>query len=33
VAAVALHHQLTLITDNAKDFPMEDLFFHTFPEI
>jgi predicted nucleic acid-binding protein len=32
VAAVALHHQLTLITDNAKDFPMEDLLFQTFPE-
>jgi predicted nucleic acid-binding protein len=28
VAAVALHHHLTLITDNTKDFPMKDLAFH-----
>lgn len=32
VAAVALHYQLTLITDNAKSFPMPDLSFHTLPE-
>jgi predicted nucleic acid-binding protein len=25
IAAVALHNELTLITDNIKDFPMEDL--------
>jgi len=31
VAAVAIHYQLTLITDNAKDFPMPDLSFHTLP--
>ena len=29
VAAVTLYHQLTLITDNAKDFPMKDLVLHT----
>src|SRR5450432_348593 len=29
VAAVALPHQLTPITDNTKDFPMEDLAFHS----
>jgi len=29
VAAVALHHQLTLITDNIRDFPMKDLTFHS----
>ena len=32
VAAVALHHQLTLITDNTKDFPMAGLSFHSLPE-
>lgn len=25
IAAVALHYQLALITDNGKDFPMEEL--------
>ena len=29
IAAVALHYQLTLITDNAKDFPMADLSFRS----
>lgn len=32
IAAVALHYQLILITDNAKDFPMPALSFHTLPE-
>jgi predicted nucleic acid-binding protein len=32
VAAVALHYQLTLITDNAKDFSMPGLSLHTLPE-
>jgi predicted nucleic acid-binding protein len=32
VAAVALHHQLALVTGNTKDFPMEDLSFHVLPE-
>jgi predicted nucleic acid-binding protein len=31
IAAVALHYRLTLITDNAKDFPMADLSFHPLP--
>jgi predicted nucleic acid-binding protein len=25
IAAVATHHELTLLTDSVKDFPMEDL--------
>ena len=25
IAAVAIHNQLTLVTDNVKDFPMKDL--------
>ncbi len=32
VAAVALHYQLLLITDNAKDIPIKDLSFHALPE-
>jgi predicted nucleic acid-binding protein len=32
IAAVALHYQLALITDNTKDFPMQDLSFLTLPE-
>ncbi len=32
VAAVALHYRLTLITDNAKDFPMENLALHMLPK-
>jgi len=32
IAAVALHYQLTLITDNVKDFPMPDLSLHLLPE-
>jgi predicted nucleic acid-binding protein len=32
VAAVALYHQITLITDNAKDFPMEDLSVLSLPK-
>jgi predicted nucleic acid-binding protein len=31
VAAVALHHHLTLITDNAKHYPMEELSLYTLP--
>jgi predicted nucleic acid-binding protein len=26
--AAAIHHQLTLITDNLKHYPMKDWFFH-----
>jgi predicted nucleic acid-binding protein len=28
VAAVAIHNNLTLITDNTKDFPMKELSLH-----
>jgi predicted nucleic acid-binding protein len=31
IAATALHNRLTLLTDNAKDFPMEGLFLHSLP--
>ena len=31
IAAVALHHQLTLLTDNVKDFPMADLSLYPLP--
>jgi predicted nucleic acid-binding protein len=30
VAATALEHQLTLMTDNRKDFPVTGLRFHSF---
>ena len=33
VAAVALHDEIVLITDNTKDFPMEDLDVFSLPEI
>ncbi len=32
IAAVALHYQLTLITDNVKDFPMPALSLHSLAE-
>jgi predicted nucleic acid-binding protein len=31
IAAVAITHGLTLITDNRKDFPMPNLRFHELP--
>jgi predicted nucleic acid-binding protein len=31
VAATALEHSLTLITDNRKDFPIKELLFHPLP--
>jgi predicted nucleic acid-binding protein len=31
IAAVAIHHQIPLITDNVKDFPMKQLQLHTLP--
>ena len=31
IAAVALHHQLHLITDNVKDFPMQKLSLYPLP--
>lgn len=32
VAAVAIYNQLTLITDNVKDFPMKELALHSLPK-
>ena len=32
IAAVALSHELTLLTDNAKDFPMKELSLFPLPE-
>jgi predicted nucleic acid-binding protein len=31
IAAVALHHSLRLLTDNAKHFPMPELSRHNLP--
>lgn len=31
IAAVALIHELTLVTDNVKDFPMKDLPLYPLP--
>lgn len=31
IAAVAIAHELILITDNAKDFPMKDLKLYPLP--
>jgi predicted nucleic acid-binding protein len=31
IAAVAIHNQLTLITDNIKDFPMKELTLYSLP--
>jgi predicted nucleic acid-binding protein len=31
IAAVALIHELTLMTDNVKDFPMKDLTLYPLP--
>lgn len=30
IAAVALIHELTLMTDNVRDFPMKDLILYSF---
>ena len=32
VAAIALHNELVLITDNVKDFPMEELSLYALPK-
>jgi predicted nucleic acid-binding protein len=32
IAAVAIYHELTLMTDNVKDFPMEDLSLYPLPK-
>jgi len=31
IAAVAIEHDLILITDNVKDFPMSDVSLHSLP--
>ena len=31
IAAVALHYQVTLITDNLKHYPMKELSLYTLP--
>jgi predicted nucleic acid-binding protein len=31
IAAVAIHYELTLLTDNVKDFPMKELSIHPLP--
>ena len=31
IAAVAIAHQLTLMTDNIKDFPMKELTLYPLP--
>ena len=31
IAATAIHHQLTLITDNHKHYPMKDLILYPLP--
>ena len=33
IAAVALVHELTLMTDNVKDFPMKDLTLYPLPVV
>jgi tRNA(fMet)-specific endonuclease VapC len=32
IAAVAIHNELTLLTDNTKDFPMVDLSLYPLPK-
>jgi predicted nucleic acid-binding protein len=32
IAAVALAHELTLMTDNVKDFPMKELALYPLPD-
>jgi predicted nucleic acid-binding protein len=33
IAAVAIHNQLTLITDNLKHYPMKDLNLYPLPKL
>ena len=33
IAAVAIHNELTLLTDNTKDFPMADLSLYPPPKV
>jgi predicted nucleic acid-binding protein len=32
IAAIAIHHQLTLITDNLKHYPMKELSIYPLPK-
>ena len=32
IAAVAIHHQLILITDNLKHYPMKELTLYPLPK-
>src|SRR5271157_3214333 len=32
IAAVAIYHELTLMTDNLKDFPMDNLSLYALPK-
>jgi len=32
IAATAIHHHLALMTDNTKDFPMDDLLLYPLPK-
>jgi len=32
IAAVAIHHQLTLLTDNLKHYPMKELTLYPLPK-
>ena len=33
IAAVAIHNDLNLLTDNTKDFPMADLALYPLPKV
>lgn len=33
IAAVAISNEVTLLTDNVKDFPMEDLSLYPLPKV
>ena len=33
MAAVAIHDELTLLTDNTKDFPTADLSLYPLPKV
>jgi len=32
IAAVTIHNEITLLTDNLKDLPMEGLSLHSLPK-
>lgn len=33
IAAIAIEYELSLITDNARDFPMKELQLHSLPSV